>query len=59
MALHVEHELHRRRFSRNAGLGATLVALVFIVFGLTVAKVTEGDPARAIDGAGFIGTDAG
>ena len=39
MAIQVEHELHRRRFGRNLGLGLVLVALVAIVFGLTVVKV--------------------
>ncbi len=39
MAIHVEHELHRRRQGRNAGLGLVLVSLVAIVFGLTVVKV--------------------
>lgn len=42
MALQVEHELHRRRWSRNAGLGVVLMALIAIVFGLTVVKVKQG-----------------
>ncbi len=33
------HELHTRRLSRNIGLGVVLVAFVFIVYGLTIAKV--------------------
>jgi hypothetical protein len=40
MALAREHELHKRRFSRNLGLGLALVGLVAIVFGLTVVKVS-------------------
>jgi len=39
----VEHELHKRRSSRNIGVGLTLVAFIAIVFGLTVVKVTRGD----------------
>ncbi|UWQ92348.1 hypothetical protein QEZ52_06095 [Aliisedimentitalea scapharcae] len=41
MALQPTHELHKRRFSRNVGVGLTLVAFIVIVFGLTVAKVTS------------------
>lgn len=44
-----EHELHRRRFSRNVGLALTLVAFVVLVFALTVVKVTNGDPMRGFD----------
>ena len=40
MSLSREHELHKRRFSRNMGLGLALMALVTIVFGLTVVKVS-------------------
>ncbi|MCZ4353272.1 hypothetical protein O4H61_12155 [Roseovarius aestuarii] len=37
------HELHKRRFGRNLGLGLVLGGLVALVFGLTIAKVsTEG-----------------
>ena len=39
MAIQVEHEIHRRRRGRNAGVGLILVVLVGIVFGLTVVKV--------------------
>lgn len=42
MALYVEHELHRRRWSRNAGLGLVLAALIAVVFGITVVKVKQG-----------------
>jgi hypothetical protein len=41
MSFQPEHELHRRRFSRNLGVGLTLVAFVAIVFALTVVKVTN------------------
>lgn len=43
------HELHQRRFSRNVGVGLTLVAFVALMFGLTVVKVTRGDPMQAFD----------
>ena len=43
MGFKTTHELHKRRFGRNLGLGLVLAAFVAIVFGLTVAKVTSGD----------------
>ncbi len=46
-----EHELHRRRMSKNIGLGIILVTFVALIFGLTVVKVTEGDVSGAIVGA--------
>ena len=49
MALRVEHELHRRRFSRNLGLGLTLAAFVVLVFALTVVKVSNGARAQGDD----------
>ncbi len=45
MGLAREHELHRRRYSRNAGLGLVLAGLVVLIFGLTVVKVRIIDPA--------------
>lgn len=44
-----EHEIHRRRFGRNLGLGLLLAAFVVLVFALTVVKVTRGDPMQAFD----------
>ncbi len=41
MALRVEHELHSRRRGRNRGVGLALVAMIAIVFGLTVVKVIQ------------------
>lgn len=38
-----QHEIHKRRFSRNVGVGLILAALIALVFGLTVVKVTRGD----------------
>ncbi|WP_162784674.1 hypothetical protein [Paracoccus suum] len=49
MALHVEHEIHRRRASRNLGLLAVLVLFAGLIFGLTIAKVENGDNMKAWD----------
>lgn len=49
MALAREHELHRRRFGRNLGVGLVLAAFVAVVFGLTIAKVGQ-HPPHAQDG---------
>ncbi|MFN4157524.1 MAG: hypothetical protein ACK4GO_03840 [Gemmobacter sp.] len=49
MAFRPDHEIYRRRFSRNLGLGLTLVAFVGLVFALTVVKVTRGDPLQGFD----------
>ncbi len=49
MALQVEHELHRRRRSRNVGLGLVLVGLIGIVFGLTVVKVQQLGATQSFD----------
>ena len=35
------HELHNRRFGRNLGLGLVLAGFVALIFGLTVAKVSD------------------
>jgi hypothetical protein len=51
MAIHRDHELHNRRWGRNAGLGLVLLAFVALVFGLTIVKVKrqlpEGTPPAA------------
>ena len=49
MSLRKTHELHNRRFGRNLGVALTLAALIVIIFGLTVVKVSRGDyePPRA------------
>ena len=44
-----EHDLHRRRLSRNVGVGLTLVAFIVLVFGLTIAKVQRGGTIEAYD----------
>ena len=43
MALSKQHDLHKRRFSRNMGLGLVLAFFVALIFGLTVAKVSTDD----------------
>jgi hypothetical protein len=49
MAFDPPHEIYKRRFSRNVGVGLTLVAFVALVFALTVVKVTRGDPMQGYD----------
>lgn len=49
MTFRPDHELHKRRFSRNLGLGLTLAAFVALVFALTVVKVKRGDPMQGFD----------
>ncbi|MBP9951228.1 MAG: hypothetical protein V9G14_19420 [Cypionkella sp.] len=49
MSFPPEHEIHRRRFSRNLGLGLVLAGFVCLVFALTVVKVTRGDMMHAND----------
>ena len=41
MSFREEHELHKRRFGRNLGLGVVLAVFVALVFGLTIVKVSE------------------
>jgi hypothetical protein len=56
MAFPPEHEIHRRRFSRNLGVGLVLGAFVALVFALTVEKVTNGDLMHANDAVGGMGS---
>ena len=49
--IRAEHEIHKRRLSRNVGVGLSLVALVVIVLGLTYVKVTQGGSLEAFDHA--------
>ena len=49
-----EHELHKRRFGRNLGVGLLLGAFVVLTFLLTIEKVTYGDPMHAIQGKGVV-----
>ena len=41
MTFREPHELHKRRWGRNLGLGLVLFAFVALVFGLTIVKVTN------------------
>ncbi len=43
------HEIYARRRSRNLGLGGVLIALVLLIFGVTVVKLTEGHPMQGFD----------
>jgi len=43
MSFREPHEIHKRRFGRNLGLGLVLAAFVALVFGLTIAKVSNED----------------
>jgi hypothetical protein len=49
MSFRPEHDLHKRRFSRNLGVGLTLATFVALVFALTVVKVKRGDPMQGYD----------
>lgn len=49
MGLHVESDLHRRRRGRNIGLALVLAGFVALVFGLSVAKIRQGDLMQAFD----------
>ena len=49
MAFPKAHEIHKRRFGRNVGLGVVLGLFVALVFGLTVVKVNNGDTMKAFD----------
>ena len=49
MSFRPDHEIYKRRFSRNLGLGLTLGAFVAVVFGLTVVKVSSTGPIEGYD----------
>ena len=49
MTIRATHDLHRRRLSRNVGVGLVLAAFIFVIFGLTVAKVQTGASMEAFD----------
>ena len=51
MGFRVEHALHRRRYSKNVGVGLTLAAFVLVIFGLTLAKVSREGQSEAFDHA--------
>ena len=49
MALTREHDLHKRRASRNFGVAGVLLAFVALVFGLTIAKMQRGESMQGYD----------
>lgn len=49
MTFREPHAMHKRRFSRNLGVGLTLAAFVALVFALTVVKVMRGEPMNGVD----------
>ncbi len=48
MSLSKQHEMHKRRFGRNLGLGLILAGFVALVFGMTIAKVSNDDFALPV-----------
>ena len=48
MSFQKEHELHKRRFGRNLGLGMVLAGFVALVFGMTIVKVSHEDFALPV-----------
>ena len=50
MSFTPEHEIHKRRFGRNLGVGLLLALFVAVVFGITVVKVLELGKAGSFNG---------
>lgn len=46
MAITRDSEMHKRRFSRNLGVGLVLFVMAGLLFGLSIVKVSVLDPAR-------------
>lgn len=59
MSFRPPHEMHRKRFSRNLGLGLVLAGFVALVFALTVVKVTQGSVLHRDDGKPVTQDEAG
>ena len=51
MAFGKTHEIHERRAGRNVGGALTLIAFIGVVFGLTVAKISNTGPIEGFDHA--------
>ncbi len=49
MAIRVEHEIHRRRHSRNVGVGLTLIGFAALVFAVSVVKISTTGPVQGYD----------
>lgn len=55
MALSREHEIHKRRFGRNLGVGLVLGGFVALLFGLSIVKIQNGSNLEAFDHTPRIG----
>lgn len=51
MSFQEPHEMHKRRFGRNLGVGLTLAAFIAIVFALTIVKINNGGTIEGFDHA--------
>jgi hypothetical protein len=49
MAIHQDHELHRRRARRNLFVGLVLGGFVVMIFGITMVKLTNGGKLEGFD----------
>ncbi|MEM1388062.1 MAG: hypothetical protein AAF748_14950 [Pseudomonadota bacterium] len=49
MAIKAEHDLHKRRFSRNVGVGAVLVSFAALMFALSIVKIQTVGPVEGFD----------
>lgn len=49
MPIKPDHELHKRRGKRNMLLGLVLGGFVIMVFGITMAKLSNGQMMEAFD----------
>jgi len=49
MSFRPDHEIYKRRFGRNLGVGLLLVLFVGIVFGLSVVKVVSIGAVQGFD----------
>jgi hypothetical protein len=50
MSFRPDHEIYKRRFGRNLGVGLLLALFVALVFGLTVVKVLAIGEKGGFDG---------
>lgn len=49
MALKARHELHRRRFSRNLGVGLALAGFAALMFVMSAVKIKSAGPIEGFD----------
>ncbi len=49
MSFRPDHEIYKRRFSRNLGVGLLLALFVGLVFGLSVVKVVSIGAVQGFD----------